>query len=80
MNKKGICPVCGSKLYINEYGEYGIGTVEMHNHCSKCTFREEMAYSKPLYFISETDTEPHKKKAKELGIQIISKDIYDQIG
>lgn len=77
---KGICPICESELYVEEYSEYDIGTVERHAHCKKCTYREEMCYSELHRFISETDTEQNKKKAKEYGFEIISEKVYEQIG
>ena len=76
------CPICGSELYGTQYlGEIwgGIHVVEIHAHCPKCTYREEMCYSEPVKFICKTDNTQNKEKAKRLGIKIISKQEYDLI-
>lgn len=76
------CPICGSELYGTQYRDdiWGmLHVVELHAHCPKCTYREEMCYSEPVKFICETDTEQNKEKAKRLGIEIISEKEYDLI-
>lgn len=76
------CPICGSELngtqYIDEiWGAMHV--VEVHAYCPKCTYREEMCYSKPQKFICETDTMQNIRKAKQLEIDIVSVDEYDLI-
>ena len=73
------CPICGSELHGKQYlGEiYGTTwVVERHAYCPKCTYREEMCYSKPFEFLCETDTVENKEKAKRLGIKIIHEKEY----
>lgn len=76
------CPICSSELNGTQYlGEIwgALHIVERHAHCPKCTYREEMCYSEPVKFICETDIIENKKKAKKLGIKIISEKEYDLI-
>ena len=76
------CPICGSELYGTQYRDEIWGTlhiVEVHAHCPKCTYREEMCYSEPVKFICETDTAQNKEKARRLRIEIIPEKEYDLI-
>lgn len=76
------CPICGSELNGTQYlGEIwgAMHVVEVHAHCPKCTYREEMCYSEPVKFICETDPIQNKEKAKRLGIVIVSEEKYNLI-
>lgn len=73
------CPICGSELNGTQYSDEIWGamhTVEIHSHCPKCTFREEMCYSEPFAFICETDSIQNRHKAEQLGIKIIPEEGY----
>jgi len=74
------CPICGRELNGKEYfGEVwgAMLVVESHVSCPKCTYREEMCYSEPVKFICETDSIQNRRKAEQLGIEIIPEEEYD---
>ena len=62
------CPVCGKRNEYFQFFEYGIGTVEQHYYCDRCTYFVEQGYSSVMEGISTDCPEEYVVKAKELGI------------
>lgn len=64
------CPVCGKDNKYSSYSEWGIGTVELHYYCDRCTYFAEQTYS-PVYEGVSTDCpEEYIDRANELKLNI----------
>lgn len=69
MKKITKCPVCGGKFYIEEYAEE-YWTVEVHNYCDRCGYREEQCYNEGF-----CGFEPPIKKGFKVYKRYIKKNI-----
>lgn len=71
MDKRFLkCPVCGKDNEYVSYSEYGIGVVELHYYCDRCTYFAEQVYSPVCDGISTDCPEEYLSKAYELGLNI----------
>lgn len=60
------CPICYEKLEVEEYSEYGIGTIERYAHCKSCgKYSEEYAYGNSRTTIGGVEVYSHYKDNKD---------------
>ena len=64
------CPVCGKDNQYTAYSEWGIGTVEQHYYCDRCTYFVYQVYS-PVYDGISTDCpEEYLDRVRELKLDV----------
>ena len=64
------CPVCGKQNQYTSYSEWGIGIVEQHYYCDRCTYFVEQCYSPVCDGISTDCPEEYLGRVRELGLDM----------
>ena len=60
------CPVCGKQNQYTSYSEWGVGVVEQHYYCDRCTYFVEQGYDG----ISTDCPEEYLGRVRELGLDM----------
>lgn len=64
------CPVCGKENPYVTYSEWGIGIVELHYYCDRCTYFAEQCYSQVCEGISTDCPEEYLNRVRELKLDV----------
>lgn len=79
MERKKICPICGTSNSDTYYTDETYGICEEYYSCKECTYFIYQAYSAPIYGIVEGYPKEYTDIVKELNLSVFTEAEFEKI-